>query len=214
VSDRDFVAEALFDVALLGVHLSRMGEELVLWTSAEFNFASLGDEYTTGSSMLPQKKNSDVAELARAKAGRLIGNLTSLLVVLKGLPLSYNRDLQEDKEPLFDSIRQVRLVLAALTARTRRSSSTLTSPLPRRRTRIWSDRPRRRWLERRALSSGSRARGPTRRRGAVLEYRLWTPCKRATTSLASRPLEPGASLVHRSSPEPQDHSRGRSSVIV
>ena len=114
VSDRDFVAEALFDVALLGVHLSRMGEELVLWTSAEFNFASLGDEYTTGSSMLPQKKNSDVAELARAKAGRLIGNLTSLLVVLKGLPLSYNRDLQEDKEPLFDSIRQVRLVLAAL----------------------------------------------------------------------------------------------------
>ncbi len=115
VSDRDFVAESLFDVALLGVHLSRMGEELVLWTSAEFNFATLGDAFTTGSSMLPQKKNSDVAELARGKSGRLIGNLTGLLVVLKGLPLTYNRDLQEDKEPLFDSFRQVLLVLRALT---------------------------------------------------------------------------------------------------
>jgi argininosuccinate lyase len=108
------VAESLFDVALLGVHLSRMGEELVLWTSAEFNFASLGDDFTTGSSMLPQKKNSDVAELARGKSGRLIGNLTGLLVVLKGLPLSYNRDLQEDKEPLFDSFRQILMVLRAL----------------------------------------------------------------------------------------------------
>ncbi len=115
VSDRDFVAEVLFDVALLGVHLSRMGEELVLWTSTEFGFASLGDDYTTGSSMLPQKKNSDVAELARGKSGRLVGNLTSLLVTLKGLPLSYNRDLQEDKEPLLDSLRQVGLILRALT---------------------------------------------------------------------------------------------------
>ncbi|HVA53489.1 MAG TPA: argininosuccinate lyase [Acidimicrobiales bacterium] len=114
VSDRDFVAESLFGVALMGVHLSRMGEELVLWTSAEFHFASLGDDFTTGSSMLPQKKNSDVAELARGKSGRLIGNLTGLLVVLKGLPLSYNRDLQEDKEPLFDSVRQILLVLRAL----------------------------------------------------------------------------------------------------
>jgi argininosuccinate lyase len=114
VSDRDFVAESLFDVALLGIHLSRMGEELVLWTSAEFSFATLGDAFTTGSSMLPQKKNSDVAELARGKSGRLVGNLTGLLVVLKGLPLSYNRDLQEDKEPLFDSFRQVVLVLRGL----------------------------------------------------------------------------------------------------
>jgi argininosuccinate lyase len=114
VSDRDFVAETLFDIALLGVHLSRMGEELVLWTTAEFNFASLGDDFTTGSSMLPQKKNSDVAELARGKSGRFVGNLTGLLVTLKGLPLSYNRDLQEDKEPLFDSVRQVDLVLRAI----------------------------------------------------------------------------------------------------
>jgi argininosuccinate lyase len=114
VSDRDFVAEALFDIAMVGVHLSRMGEELVLWTTAEFNFAVLSDEYATGSSMLPQKKNSDVGELARAKSGRLVGNLTGLLVMLKGLPLSYNRDLQEDKEPLFDSYRQVMMVLSAL----------------------------------------------------------------------------------------------------
>jgi len=115
VSDRDFVAEVLFDVALIGVHLSRMGEELVLWTSAEFGFAELGDDFTTGSSMLPQKKNSDVAELARGKSGRLVGNLTALLVTLKGLPLSYNRDLQEDKEPLLDSLRQVHLILRAMT---------------------------------------------------------------------------------------------------
>jgi len=115
VSDRDFVAEALFDIALMGIHLSRMGEELVLWTTTEFGFARLGDDFTTGSSMLPQKKNSDVAELARGKSGRLVGNLTGLLVTLKGLPLSYNRDLQEDKEPLFDSVRQVLLVLKAMT---------------------------------------------------------------------------------------------------
>ncbi len=114
VSDRDYVAELLFDIAMLGVHLSRMGEELVLWTSSEFGFATLGDDFTTGSSMLPHKKNSDVAELARGKSGRFIGNLTTMLVVLKGLPLSYNRDLQEDKEPLLDSVTQIALVLEAL----------------------------------------------------------------------------------------------------
>jgi argininosuccinate lyase len=114
VSDRDFVAEALFDIALLGVHLSRMGEEIVLWSTEEFGFCTLADAYATGSSMLPQKKNPDVAELARGKAGRLIGHLTGLLVTLKGLPLSYNRDLQEDKEPLFDSVRQVTIALRAL----------------------------------------------------------------------------------------------------
>jgi argininosuccinate lyase len=114
VSDRDFVAETLFDIAMVGIHLSRMGEEMVLWTSSEFHFATLGDDFTTGSSMLPQKKNSDVAELARGKSGRLVGNLMALLVTLKGLPLSYNRDLQEDKEPLFDSVKQVVLILSAL----------------------------------------------------------------------------------------------------
>jgi argininosuccinate lyase len=114
VSDRDFVAEALFDLALLGIHLSRLGEEWVLWTSEEFGFARLDDAYSTGSSMLPQKKNPDIAELARGKAGRLIGNLTGLLATLKGLPLAYNRDLQEDKEPLFDAVEQMSLALSAM----------------------------------------------------------------------------------------------------
>ena len=114
VSDRDFVAEILFALSLVSVHLSRLGEEWVLWTSEEFGFAVLDDAYATGSSMLPQKKNADIAELARGKAGRVIGSLTGLLVVLKGLPLSYNRDLQEDKEPLFDAVDQVSLALSAL----------------------------------------------------------------------------------------------------
>ncbi|HEX9467658.1 MAG TPA: argininosuccinate lyase [Acidimicrobiia bacterium] len=115
VSDRDFVAEALFVVALTQVHLSRLGEEIVLWSSDEFGFLRLSDAYSTGSSMLPQKKNPDIAELARAKTGRLIGNLTGFLATLKGLPLAYNRDLQEDKEPLFDALDQNRLALRALT---------------------------------------------------------------------------------------------------
>ena len=114
VADRDHVAEALFDLTLIGVHLSRIGEEWVLWTSEEFGFAKLDDGYATGSSMLPQKKNPDIAELARGKAGRLIGNLTGLLATMKGLPLSYNRDLQEDKEPLFDAVEQVSLALGAI----------------------------------------------------------------------------------------------------
>ena len=114
VSDRDFVAEALFDLSLIGIHLSRIGEEWVLWTAEEFGFARLDDAFATGSSMLPQKKNPDIAELARGKAGRLIGNLTGLLTTLKGLPLAYNRDLQEDKEGLFDSVDQVNLAVLAL----------------------------------------------------------------------------------------------------
>jgi argininosuccinate lyase len=114
VSDRDFVAEVVFTLALCGVHLSRLGEEFVLFSSEEFGFVRLDDAWSTGSSMLPQKKNPDVAELARGKAGRVIGDLTSVLVVLKGLPLAYNRDLQEDKEPLFDAVDQIRVGLAAM----------------------------------------------------------------------------------------------------
>jgi argininosuccinate lyase len=114
VSDRDFVAESLFTLALIGVHLARIGEEWVLWSSEEFGFVRIDDAYATGSSMLPQKKNADIAELARGKSGRLIGNLTGLLATLKGLPLAYNRDLQEDKEPLFDSVDQVRLAVSAV----------------------------------------------------------------------------------------------------
>jgi argininosuccinate lyase len=115
VSDRDFVAEALFALSLLAVHLSRLGEEVILWSTDEFGFARLDDAYATGSSMLPQKKNPDIAELARGKSGRVIGDLTGLLATLKGLPLSYNRDLQEDKEPLFDAVDQVGLALSAMT---------------------------------------------------------------------------------------------------
>ncbi|MFM8972016.1 MAG: argininosuccinate lyase [Actinomycetota bacterium] len=114
VSDRDFVAEALFVAALTQVHLSRIGEEVVLWSSEEFGFLRLADAYATGSSMLPQKKNPDIAELARGKAGRLIGDLAGFLAVLKGLPLAYNRDLQEDKEPLFDAIDTCRRALVAI----------------------------------------------------------------------------------------------------
>ncbi|HEY7068874.1 MAG TPA: argininosuccinate lyase, partial [Acidimicrobiales bacterium] len=115
VSDRDFVAEALFALSLVAIHLSRMGEEVILWSTDEFGFARLDDAYSTGSSMMPQKKNPDIAELARGKSGRVIGNLTGLLASLKGLPLSYNRDLQEDKEPLFDAVEQVSRALAAMT---------------------------------------------------------------------------------------------------
>jgi len=115
VSDRDWVAEFLFVAAMIGVHLSRIGEEVILMTSREFQWAQLDDAWSTGSSIMPQKKNPDVAELARGKSGRLIGNLTGLLATLKGLPFAYNRDLQEDKEPVFDTVEQLLLVLPAMT---------------------------------------------------------------------------------------------------
>jgi argininosuccinate lyase len=112
---RDFVAEFAFIAAMTGVDLSRIAEEIVIWTTAEFGFASLDDGYSTGSSIMPQKKNPDIAELTRGKSGRLIGNLTGLLATLKGLPLAYNRDLQEDKEPVFDSVDTLLVVLPAVT---------------------------------------------------------------------------------------------------
>ncbi len=115
VSDRDYVAEALFICAMIGNHLSRVGEEWTLWASQEFAWAKVADAYSTGSSIMPQKKNPDMAELARGKSGRLVGNLMSVLTMLKGLPFAYNRDLQEDKEPLFDSFDTLMLVLPAVT---------------------------------------------------------------------------------------------------
>ncbi len=115
VSDRDYVAEALFVFAMIGNHLSRIGEEWTIWSSQEFAWAKVADAYSTGSSIMPQKKNPDMAELARGKSGRLVGNLMSVLTMLKGLPFAYNRDLQEDKEPLFDSIDTLLLVLPAVT---------------------------------------------------------------------------------------------------
>jgi len=111
VSDRDFVCEFLFALSLVGVHLSRLSEDLILFASSEFHFIRISDRYSTGSSLMPQKKNPDVCELARGKTGRLIGNLVSLLATLKGLPMTYNRDMQEDKEAIFDSIDQVKLAL-------------------------------------------------------------------------------------------------------
>ena len=111
VSDRDFAAELMFSISLLGVHLSRLSEDVILWASAEFAFVTLADAHTTGSSLMPQKKNPDVAELTRGKSARLIGNLTAILTLMKGLPMTYNRDMQEDKEPLFDSLDTIELAL-------------------------------------------------------------------------------------------------------
>lgn len=111
IADRDYIMETLFCLSVIGTHLSRMSEDLVLWSSAEFGFCTLSDAHTTGSSLMPQKKNPDVCELTRGKSGRLYGNLVSVMVAVKGLPLTYNRDLQEDKEPLFDSFETVSLAL-------------------------------------------------------------------------------------------------------
>ena len=111
IADRDYVLECLFCLSLIGTHLARLSEDLVLWSTAEFGFCTLSDAHTTGSSLMPQKKNPDVCELTRGKSGRLCGNLVSVLVAVKGLPLTYNRDLQEDKEPLFDSFETVSLAL-------------------------------------------------------------------------------------------------------
>ena len=115
MSDRDYCAEALFILALIGTHLSRIGEEWTLWASTEFAWAKVSDAYSTGSSIMPQKKNPDIAELARGKSGRLVGNLVSVLTMLKGLPFAYNRDLQEDKEPFFDSIDTLLVLIPAVT---------------------------------------------------------------------------------------------------
>jgi argininosuccinate lyase len=115
VSDRDFAVEFLFALSLIGVHLSRLSEDLILFASAEFHFLRISDAYSTGSSLMPQKKNPDICELTRGKTGRLIGNLVALLTVLKGLPMTYNRDLQEDKEAVFDSIDQVSSALEVFT---------------------------------------------------------------------------------------------------
>ena len=113
-ASRDFAAEAAFVLSMLAVDLSRIAEEVILWATAEFSYVTLDDAWSTGSSIMPQKKNPDVAELARGKAGRLIGNLTGLMATLKAQPLAYNRDLQEDKEPLFDSVGQLELLLPAV----------------------------------------------------------------------------------------------------
>ena len=115
IADRDYIAELLFTISMCGVHLSRLSEDLILWCSSEFGFVTLSDAHTTGSSLMPQKKNPDVCEITRGKTGRLVGNLMNLLVAMKGLPITYNRDLQEDKPPLFDSVDTILMVLAVNT---------------------------------------------------------------------------------------------------
>ncbi len=119
VSDRDFALEFLAAAAICAVHLSRLAEELVIWTSAQFRFVTLSDAFTTGSSIMPQKKNPDAAELTRAKAGRVIGDLNALLIVMKGLPLTYSKDMQDDKEPVLDSADTMELTIAAMTGMVR-----------------------------------------------------------------------------------------------
>ena len=116
VSDRDFAVELLAALALAAVHLSRLSEDVILWASSEFGFITISDAFTTGSSLMPQKKNPDIAELTRGKAGRVIGNLVALLTTLKGLPMTYNRDMQEDKEPVFDSVDTIKTALAVFAA--------------------------------------------------------------------------------------------------
>jgi argininosuccinate lyase len=122
VSDRDFMIEFAADAALLAVHISRLAEDLILWASAEFNYIKIADAYTTGSSLMPQKKNPDIAELSRGKTGRVVGNLMALLTLMKGLPMTYNRDLQEDKERLFDSVDTVRATTNIMAAMLRKIS--------------------------------------------------------------------------------------------
>src|SRR5256714_8312636 len=111
---RDFAAEAAFVLAMIAVDLSRLAEDIIIWSTTEFGYVTLHDSWSTGSSIMPQKKNPDIAELARGKSGRLIGNLTGLLATLKAQPLAYNRDLQEDNEPVFDSVEQLELLLPAM----------------------------------------------------------------------------------------------------
>ena len=203
VSDRDFVAEALFVATLGQVHLSRLGEEIVLWSTEEFGFLKLADAYSTGSSMLPQKKNPDIAELARGKAGRLIGELTGLLATLKGLPLAYNRDLQEDKEPLFDALDQHRLALRAVAgllataevdeARMRAAADTATS----------SATDLAEWLVEKGVPFRDAARvgamvRDAAERGVGLEELVLTDPDLGPDALAL--LEPGAAVLRRTTP--------------
>ena len=205
MSDRDFVAEALFVLALTQVHLSRLGEEIVLWSSEEFGFLRLADAYSTGSSMLPQKKNPDIAELARGKAGRLIGDLTGFLATLKGLPLAYNRDLQEDKEPLFDALDQNRLALSAM-AGLLATAELVPARMQdgRRRAGVGRGRPRRVARRARACRSAKRTRAWVRwfaqsvERGVGLDELVITDPDLGPDALAL--LEPGASVVRRTTP--------------
>ena len=179
VADRDFALDYLYAVTVCFVHLSRVGEELVLWTTAEFGFARLGEDAATGSSMMPQKLNPDVAELARGKAGTAIGRLTGLLATVKGLPLAYNRDLQEDKAPVFAARADLAGALAALTRSCAGSSSTATGSRRRRPIRCCSPPTRPRRSSARAFRSATRtSRSPSRCATAATRRRRRRPVPR------------------------------------
>ena len=165
---RDFVAEFAFVAAQIGVDVSRLAEEVILWSTREFGFVTLHDSWSTGSSIMPQKKNPDIAELARGKAGRLIGNLTGLLATLKALPLAYNRDLQEDKEPVFDSVDTLEVLLPAFTGHGRHADASTPRgwPSSRRRASRWPPTSPSGWCAR-ACRSGSPTRSPAPACGAA-----------------------------------------------
>jgi argininosuccinate lyase len=204
VSDRDFVAELLFVCALCQVHLSRLGEEVVLWATEEFGFLKLADAYSTGSSMMPQKKNPDIAELVRGKAGRLIGHLTGFLATLKGLPLSYNRDLQEDKEPLFDTLDTLSLASTAMAGlldtatfdyeRMRAAADTPSSAA----TDLAEDLVRNGTPVREAHALVGKLVRESIERGIPLDELIMTEPRLGPDALAA--LEPGASVRRRTSP--------------
>ena len=216
VSDRDFVAEFLFVAALLGVHLSRLGEEVVLWNSTEFGWVTLDDAFSTGSSIMPQKKNPDIAELARGKAGRLIGHVTGQLAMLKGLPLTYDRDMQEAQEPCFDAVETLLLVLPAMAgmiATMTVHADVLEASAPDR-LRARHRRRRAAGQERRAVPRGARGGRPARR---LVHASTARSCTRPPTSElaarlaaphARRPLRPRRPRRHRRARRPRRHRAG------
>ncbi len=172
VADRDFVLETLSACAICSIHLSRLAEEIVIWSTSQFRFVTLSDRFTTGSSIMPQKRNPDAAELVRAKPGRIIGALLSLLTVMKGLPLTYSKDMQEDKEPAFDAFDNMSLAIAATTGMVREPAGTAAC----------------RHAEGRAAHHEGRLQGAQRRKLGCLAGELWRhsaqKCEARGTALA------------------------------
>jgi hypothetical protein len=187
----DFVAEFAFVCAMVAVDISRIAEEVILWATKEFGFVTLDDAYSTGSSIMPQKKNPDVAELARGKAGRLIGDLAGLLATLKGLPLAYNRDLQEDKEPVFDAVDTLEVLLPAFAGMvaTLRSTTSAWNPLPRRASRSPPTSPS--GSSARACPSGSPTRWPAPACAGARSAASSCGTSATTTCATSRAPHPG-----------------------
>ena len=191
VSDRDSAIELAFACTLAAVHLSRLGEEIVLWTTREFGFMTLSDAFSTGSSLMPQKKNPDVAELARGRAGRALGDLVTLLALVKNLPLSYNRDLQEDKRPLLGAPPSLVGTLLALAGAMRRPPTTLIACV-RRSARARRSRPTRpsTWSRRACPSARLTRRSGRRRLTRRGPARAWPSCRRSSGGASTAPSGP------------------------